>query len=88
LVNSLAKFSLNPANKKSDQLKITQPLPLTSNQEQKPTEKEQILLQKIKLLERQLAQVQVENNNLKSKNKHLKALVQQNQAQIIQLPLK
>jgi len=85
---TLEKFSLNYANKKTDQPKTSQPLALTANNKEEPTEKEQILLQKIKLLERQLAQVQAENNNLKSKNKHLKALVQQNQAQIIQLPLK
>jgi hypothetical protein len=52
------KFSLNPTNKKINQLKANQPLPLTANQEQKPTEKEFILLQKIQVLEK-------ENNNLK-----------------------
>jgi len=45
------KIFLNLANKKSDQLKITQPLTLATNKEQKSTKKEQILLQKIKLLE-------------------------------------
>ena len=48
------EFSLNPVNKKNDQLKTRQPLPLIANQDQNPTKKEQILLQKIKLLESQL----------------------------------
>ena len=70
------KFSLNPANKKPDQLKIIQPLTIPSNKEPKPTKKELILLQKIKLLEK-------ENTHLKSKNHYLKALVQQFQARQI-----
>jgi len=52
------KFFLNTVSKKSDQLKTNQPLPLTANQEQNPTKKELILLQKIQVLEK-------ENNNLK-----------------------
>ena len=58
---SQEKFLFNNPSQKSDQLKTTQPLALTSNQEPKPTKKEQILLQKIKLLEK-------ENNNLKAEN--------------------
>src|SRR6185503_18709447 len=45
------KFLLDSPSKNSDQLKITQPLTLATNKEQKSTKKEQILLQKIKLLE-------------------------------------
>jgi hypothetical protein len=51
---SQEKFLLNSPSKKSDQLKTNQPLPLTANKEQKPTEKEFILLQKIKHLESSL----------------------------------
>ena len=61
--SSRGKISLENTNKKNDQLKTNQPLPLTANKEQKPTEKEFILLQKIKHLEKE--------------NTHLKALVQQ-----------
>lgn len=74
--SSQETFLLNSPNKKSDQLKTTQLLELTANKEQNPTKKELILLQKVKLLEKQ--------------NTHLKALVQQLQqknetnAQIIQ----
>jgi len=53
------KFLLNSPNKKNDQLKTSQPLT------QKPTESEVILLAKIKQLEEQLKQVQVENKKLK-----------------------
>ncbi|KLL04430.1 MAG: tyrosine recombinase XerD [Mycoplasmataceae bacterium RV_VA103A] len=63
-----AKFSLNLIRQKSDQLEI-------ANNEEKSSEKqnfvgdqkEQILLEKIKNLEEQLAKVQTENNNLKTK---------------------
>ena len=65
--NSPAKFSLNPISKKSDQLKASQPLAPTANNEEKSTEREAILLAKIKLLERQLTQIQAENNNLTTK---------------------
>ena len=51
-------------------MKTNQPLALITNKEQKPTERELILLQKIKLLEKQ-------NTHLKSENHHLKALVRQ-----------
>ena len=61
----IEKFPLNPVSKNSDQLKITQSLALTANQEQKPTKKEAILLQKIKLLESQLKQTTTERDNLK-----------------------
>ena len=64
------KFLLNNPNKKFDQPKTNQPLALITNKEQKPTERELILLQKIKLLEKQ-------NTHLKSENHHLKALVRQ-----------
>jgi len=67
---TLEKFLLRNPSKKSNQLKASQSLALTADSEEKPTKKEAILLQKIKLLEK-------ENNNLKSKNHHLKALVQQ-----------
>ena len=70
--NSPAKFSLNLANKNSDQLKITQPLMITATQEQKPTKKELVLLQKIKLLESQL---QASQSSLEtSQNKLTEAL--------------
>jgi len=62
---TLEKFPLNPINKKNDQLKTNQPLTLTANKEKKPTKKELILLQKIKHLERQLKQTEIERDNLK-----------------------
>jgi len=64
------KFLLASPSKKSDQLKTNQSLALIANQEQNTTKTEQILLQKIKLLER-------ENKNLKAENQCLKELVQQ-----------
>ncbi|KLL04862.1 MAG: tyrosine recombinase XerD [Mycoplasmataceae bacterium RV_VA103A] len=92
------KIFLN--SKTNQQSEISQPLALITKQKAPPTEKETILLQKIKHLEEQLKQVQVENGNLKTKNKvlknlvsaeqnkHLKALAQQStkaEAKIIQL---
>ena len=59
------KFLLNNSNKKSDQLKTNQPLPLIANQEQKPTESKVILLVKINQLEKQLKQTATERDNLK-----------------------
>ena len=59
----------------------------TSEQLPVITEKEQFLLTKIKNLEEKLAKVQAENNHLKLENKHLKALIQQEQeteAKVIQ----
>jgi len=83
------KFLLNSVGKKSDQLKTNQPLIIVANKKGKLTDSEVILLAKIKSLEKQLAQAQTENNNLKSENQRLKALVQQFQqktkTQIIQL---
>ena len=78
---SQEKFLLDNHSKKSDQLKIAQPLSITSNQEPKPTKKEQILLQKIKLLEE-------ENNNLKAENQCLKELVYQKKQRTDQLEIK
>ena len=63
----LEKFSLNPVGRKSDQLKISQPLAITVNKEQKPTKKELILLQKIKHLKSQLSQIQTKNSHLSAK---------------------
>jgi len=62
---SQEKFLLNNPSQKSNQLKISQSLPLTANQEQKPTERELILLQKIKYLEEQLKKTTIERDNLK-----------------------
>jgi hypothetical protein len=59
------KFLLDSHSKKTDQLKISQPLTLTASQEPKSTQKELILLQKIKLLEEQLRKTTTERNNLK-----------------------
>jgi len=67
---SQEKFLLNNPSQKSNQLKISQSLPLTANQEQKSTESKVILLAKIKLLEK-------ENSNLKAENQCLKELVHQ-----------
>jgi len=47
------KFSLNPVSKKNDQLKTSQPLAITTNKKQKPAQRELILLQKVKLLEKE-----------------------------------
>ncbi|CAG8560835.1 6112_t:CDS:2 [Paraglomus occultum] len=69
-----AKFPLNPANKKNDQLKINKPLALIANNEEKPAKKEAILLQKIKLLEEQL--------------KYTQQLVQQEKQRADQLEIK
>jgi hypothetical protein len=63
------KFPLNT----SEQLPL-----LITNKREKAT-KEEILLAKIKQLEEQLAKVQAENNHLKLENKHLKALIKQDQ---------
>jgi hypothetical protein len=90
------KFLLDNTSKKINQLEINQQLASIPNKREKITEKEQILLEKIKSLEGQLKQVQEENGNLKFKNRvlvkqnqHLKSLIQQDQkteAKIIQLP--
>jgi len=72
-----AKFFLNNADKKNDQLKTTQPLPLIANQDQNSTEKELILLQKVKQLEEQLKQVKAENKKLKFEKEKAEALAQQ-----------
>ena len=75
------KFSLN----------TNEQLPLITNGEQ-PTNKEQILLIKIKQLEKELVKVKAENEKLRVENKHLKALINQDQeteTKILQpLPLK
>jgi len=85
------KFLLNPISKNSDQPKTSQSLALITNQEQKPTEREAILLQKIKLLESsletsqsKLAEVLKSKGELKEKlteiqkeNNNLKQLVRQ-----------
>jgi hypothetical protein len=55
-------------------LNTSEQLPVITNGEQL-TDKEQILLARIKQLEEQLAKSQAENNNLKLENKHLKALI-------------
>jgi hypothetical protein len=71
----------------SKKTEISEQLPLITNEKEKSTAKEKILLAKIKQLEEQLAQVQAENNNLKLENKHLKALISQDQeteAKVIQ----
>jgi 16S rRNA C1402 (ribose-2'-O) methylase RsmI len=52
------KFLLNNLSKKSDQIKTNQPLELIVNKRQRPTEKEFILLQQIKVLKKQLSQAQ------------------------------
>jgi len=91
------KFLLNNPNKNSDQLKTSQPLPLTANKEQKPTKKEFILLQKIKHLEEQLKQTQElakkEKQRANQAEQQLREISQQLeqgrkkiQAQIIQPP--
>ena len=62
-------------------------LPLVTSKKEQPTEKERILLTKIKQLEEQIIQIQAENSNLKLENKHLKALIKQDQkteAKVIQ----
>jgi regulator of replication initiation timing len=62
-------------------------LPVITNEKKQPTTKEEILLTRIKQLEQQLAQVQTENSNLKLENKHLKALISQDErteAKVIQ----
>ena len=73
-------------------IEISKQLPVITNEREPSTTKEEILLTKIKNLEEQLAQVQAENSNLRLENKHLKALVRQDQeteAKVIQpLPFK
>ncbi|CAG8449929.1 9090_t:CDS:2 [Ambispora gerdemannii] len=85
---SQEKFLLANTNKKNDQLQTSQQLILIPNQREKITKTELILLAKIKNLEQQLVQIQTENKSLKSENRHLKILIQQNQlkteAKIIQ----
>jgi len=60
-------------------LDTSEQLPVIANRKQ-PTDKEKILLAKIKQLEEQLAKVQAENNYLKLENKHLKSLIRKDQA--------
>ena len=72
----------------SKKAEISEQLPVITGKKTQSTEKEQILLAKIKQLEKQLTQVRAENNNLKLENKHLKALISQDQrteAKILQL---
>ncbi|CAG8779041.1 16952_t:CDS:1, partial [Cetraspora pellucida] len=57
-------FFLTNTSKKNNQAETNQQLALTANKREKITEKEQILLAKIKQLEEQLKQVQAENGNL------------------------
>jgi hypothetical protein len=59
------KFFLSSVNKKTDQMKTSQSLALTTEQGQKSNKKELILLQKIKLLEEQLKEIQAENDRLR-----------------------
>src|SRR6185369_9905406 len=59
------KFLLDNPSKKSDQLKNNQLLTITANNEEKSTKKEPVLLIKIKLLEEQLKQTEIERDNLK-----------------------
>jgi hypothetical protein len=95
LKSAKTNFQLKPPTseispKTSDKflLNTGKQLPLITDREQ-PTEKEQILLDKIKYLEEQMKQVQTENNNLKLENQHLKSLIKQDQeteAKILQPP--
>jgi hypothetical protein len=60
------KIFLDNTNKKNDQLETNQPLTLiAANKEQKPTEKEAILFQKVKYLDEQLRKTTIERDNLK-----------------------
>jgi regulator of replication initiation timing len=54
-------------------------LPVITNGKQ-ITDKEQILLVRIKQLEKELVKVKAENSNLNLENKHLKALIKKDQA--------
>ena len=82
------KFPLNPANKKSDQLKTSQPLIIAANKEQKPTKKEAILLVKIKYLESQLAEFQAENKKLRIGKEQAEELAQQEKQRADNLEIK
>jgi hypothetical protein len=57
-------------------LKTNQPLTINANKEQKPAEKELILLQKIKHLEEQLKQTTTERDNLKIEKAKAEQLAQ------------
>jgi len=85
---SQEKFLLDNPNKKSDQLKTSQPLPLITNKEQNSTEKELILLQKIKHLEEQLKQTQTERDNLKIEKQKFQQLAQQEKKRVDQAEAK
>ena len=81
--------SRSPGKFISKKTEISEQLPVITNKKTQQTEKEQILLEKIKQLEDKLAQVQAENSNLKTENQYLKALIKQNQkteAKILQPP--
>lgn len=82
------KFLLNNPSQKNDQLKTNQSLALTANKERKPTERELILLQKIKQLEEQLKQVQVENKKLKIEKEKAEQLAQHERKRANQLEIK
>ena len=83
---------ISPKTPKNFFLNTSEQLPVITNEKEQLTTKEQILLTRIKQLEEQLVQVQTENSNLKLENKHLKALIQQDErteAKVIQpLPFK
>ncbi|MCE8163667.1 MAG: tyrosine-type recombinase/integrase [Candidatus Moeniiplasma glomeromycotorum] len=67
-------------------LNTREQLPVITNKREQSTEKE-LLLTKIRQLEKELAKVQAENTNLKAENKHLKALIrkdQETEAKVIQ----
>jgi len=69
-------------------LNTSEQLPITTNKREPSTTNEEILLTKIKDLEKQLARIQTENSNLKLENKHLKGLIRQEQeteAKMVQL---
>ena len=74
----ISQISPNPPEKFSLTTIANKP-PKISEQLSVITNKEEILLTKIKQLEQKLAQVQTENNHLKLENKHLKALIRQDQ---------
>ena len=60
---------ISPKTPKKFLLNTSEQLPVITNREQ-PTEKEQILLTRIKQLEEQLAKVQAENKQLRIENKN------------------
>src|SRR6185436_15512501 len=82
------KILLNYPDKKSDQLKTSQPLTITDNNRDNSAKKEAILVAKIKQLESQLIQTTTERDNLKIEKEKAEVLAQKEKQRADQLETK